>query len=787
MKQIIIIALALLCSATAAGREDGPEHRKLTGVPFTEVKIRDGFWAPRIEINREKSLPHNFKWCRQTGRFGNFVRSAAHRDGRFEGIYFNDSDVYKVLEGASYALADLPDPVLEAAVDEVVAWIAAAQEENGYLNTFYTLAEPDKRWSDLRIKHELYCAGHLIEGAVAHFRATGKRTLLDVAIRFADRIDALFGPGKRQGVPGHEEIELALVKLYQVTGDSRYMKLSQFFLESRGNKEKRPLFGAYCQDHALIADQSEIVGHAVRAMYLYAGVADVAAYTGHRPWIDAMERIWKDVVEKKMYITGGIGARHSGEAFGAAYELPNQSAYAETCAAIGLALFAHRLNLMHGDARYADVLERVIYNGILSGIGRDGTSFFYVNPLASGGGHHRQPFYPCACCPSNVVRFVPSLPGYVYALGPEGIHVNLYVAGKATIQLDEAAVTIVQRTRYPWDGHVQLKLELEKPAAFDMNLRIPGWCRGARILLNDLPIRLPEIRSGYARLHRTWQSGDRIELNMPMPVERIEAHRSVEANAGRVALQRGPLVYCFEGADNGSSIRRIRLAREPGFSVLHKPDLLGGITVIRCRDVKGRTCQAVPYHAWDHREPGPMAVWVRQDGKSRSPDADDPAWNGILYRSLDPRALGPSTPLSPAELMTASASHCHASDAADAMNDEIEPKSSGDHGLPRFTWWDHRGTEEWVQYDFDTPRKVSAMEVYWFDDTGRGQCRVPESWRLLYEENGQWKPVKTSSAFGVELDRFNRVEFATVSTAAVRIEVKLKTGYSGGVLEWKVE
>jgi len=775
----------LLLEIGAPARPDPPRHRRLSAVPFTEVKLQDDFWAPRLKTNRRVSIPHNFKWCEETGRFGNFAKAAGLAEGEFEGIYFNDSDVYKVLEGASYSLADHPDPALDKRVDDVVAQIAAAQHENGYLNTYFTLVEPDKKWTNFRKMHELYCAGHLFEAAVAHHRATGKTTLLDVATRFADRIDAIFGPGKRHEVPGHEEIELALVKLWQETGEARYFDLARFFLDVRGDASKREVFGPYCQDHVPVREQREIVGHAVRAMYLYSGVADVAAYTGDRGFLDAMGRLWDDVVRQKMYVTGGVGARHHGESFGDAYELPNDSAYCETCAAIGLALWSHRLNLMHGDAHYADVLERVIYNGVLSGIGMDGEHFFYVNPLASDGNHHRQPFFPCACCPTNVVRFLPSLPGYVYATDDEGVYVNLYVSGAATVALGDNRVTVAQQTRYPWDGRVALAIDPETPATFDVSLRVPAWCKGV-----EASERFAETDRGYVRFRRAWQAGDRIELDLPMAVERIEAHPRVGADVGRVVLRRGPIVYCFEGVDNPEGVRNVLLAKDPKFETEWRPELLGGVTVITCRDRTGRRLTAVPYYAWDHRAWGDMAVWVRQDGKCRRPEVDDPSWKGKLYRPLDPDTLGPPTELTIAETSAVSASHVHGNNTLRALNDLVEPSDSCDHDVPRFTWWDHRGTTEWVEYRFDRPRKVSAVEVYWFDD-GRIQrhCRVPKSWKLLYRAGDQWRPVPGASDYGTELDRYNRVTFDSVETTGLRIEVALdpEGPWSGGILEWKVE
>ncbi len=783
-------ALVLCTACATAAFAEGPKHRELSAVPFTEVKVQDHFWAPRIRTNREVSLPHNFKWCEETGRIDNFAKAGGLMEGQFEGIYFNDSDVYKVLEGASYSLADHPDPAMEKTVDGVIAKIAAAQHENGYLNTFYTLKEPDKKWTNLSRMHELYCAGHLFEAAVAHHRATGRRTLLDVAIRFADRIDELFGPDARHGVPGHEEIELALVKLYQVTGEEKYLELSQFFLDIRGDESKRDkLYGPYSQDHEPIREQSEIVGHAVRAMYLYCGVADVASYTSDQGYIDAMDRLWKDVTLYKMYVTGGIGARHAGEAFGDRYELPNSSAYCETCAAIGLALWAHRMNLMHGDSHYADVLERVLYNGFLSGVALSGDKFFYVNPLESGGSHHRKPFYPCACCPTNVVRVLPSLPGYVYATGEDGLYVNLYVAGKVEVTIGGVKVHVEQKTRYPWDGSVELTLRPEKPAEFAVSLRMPEWAEGKMVslIIADREGQKGDAHQGYLAVRRTWHPGDTIRLELPMDVERIEAHPAVVADRGRVAVARGPIVYCFEGVDNEDRVRSIMLARDPELRAEHRADLLGGVTVVTAKTRDGSRATAVPYYAWDHREPGPMIVWVRQDGKTRKPKLDDPAWQGKLYRTLDPSTLGPSEPLTLTEAAEPSASFV-GNGTIWALNDELAPKDSCDHTIPRFTWWNHLGTKEWVQYTWDEPRTVKAVEVYWFDDERlKRHCRTPQSWKLLYRDGKQWKPVETEDELGTDLDKSHRVEFTPVKTTALRIEVQLRPRWSGGILEWNVE
>jgi len=632
------------CAAAAGGLET------LRAVPFTDVRIADSFWSARIEINRARSIPHNFKWCRQTGRFSNFAKAGKLMEGQFEGTFFNDSDVYKVLEGASYSLQAHPDPKLEKQVDEVIAWIAAAQQPNGYLYTFYTLKEPDKRWTNTKDMHELYCAGHLFEAAVAHYRATGKRTLLDVATKLADRINAIFGPHKRHDVPGHEEIELALIKLAQATGEKKYADLAKFFLDIRGRTgDQRPkIYGPYCQDHQPVAEQSEPTGHAVRATYLYAGMADAAAATGDKAYVAALDRLWTNTVERKMYVTGAIGSTRKGEAFGKNYELPNATAYCETCASIGMCLWNHRMNLLHADAKYADTFERTLYNGVLAGIDLGGEKFFYVNPLASEGGHHRQAFFGCACCPTNVVRFIPSVPGYVYAASDEAVYVNLYAAGTGSVKLGRGKVELTQQTRYPWDGDVKITVKPDADTGeFDILLRIPAWTHpkapadalyqpepmGAEMVaptikINGEAIATPEMVKGYARISRTWTDGDTVELHLPMPVRRVHAHPSVAENAGRVALQRGPVVYCFEQADNPGGPDSFYLPAGAALTAEFRKDLLGGVTVVKA---KARTVPsggkketdvdvlAIPYYAWDHRQAGPMAVWAIENTATASP------------------------------------------------------------------------------------------------------------------------------------------------------------------------
>ena len=632
---VFTIAIMLLFAALTGCQVQ--EQEKLTAVSFTDVTIADDFWAPRLETNRKVTIAYDFEKCEQTGRIDNFAKAGGLMEGEFEGIYFNDSDLYKVMEGAAYSLKIYPDPELEKYVDGVIEKIAAAQWEDGYLYTFYSLPQrqPEKRWTDVRNKHELYCAGHFFEAAVAYYQATGKRKILDVAIRLADYIDSVFGPGKKHDVPGHEEIEMGLVKLYGVTGEKRYLALAKFFLDERGRAHGRKIYGEYCQDHKPVIEQNAAVGHAVRAAYLYSGMADVAALTSDADYVEALGRIWQDVVSKKMYITGGIGARGGGESFGEDYELPNATAYCETCAAIANAMWNHRMSLLHGDAKYIDVLERVIYNGFLSGISLSGNKFFYPNPLASDGKYQRSPWFGCACCPTNIVRFMPSLPGYAYAQQADNVYVNLFIAGSAAIRIGQNTVGLQQQTRYPWDGDVRITVEPEHSGQFTVCVRIPGWAQNrpvpsdlyyypdtnqqeVTLRVNGNPVAL-NIAKGYARIQRTWEKGDAIELNLPMPIRRVEAHEKIKDNLGRTAVERGPVVYCFEGADNPKGVANLILPIDAKLQSEYHSDLLGGIVTITGRGqirqdgnkvVEDIDVVAIPYYAWAHRGKNEMAVWM---------------------------------------------------------------------------------------------------------------------------------------------------------------------------------
>lgn len=623
-------------------------------LPHAQVSLAGGFWEPRLRTNREATIPHVYGQCRDTGRIDAFRGDAATDRGP-QPHFFWDSDVAKWVEAASHSLASHPDPGLEALLEPLVALIAAAQMPDGYLNTYFTRVEPAGRWTDTRDAHELYCAGHLIEAAVAHFRATGRRTLLDVARRYADHIGGVFGtgPGQRPGYGGHEEVELALVALYRATGEQRHLDLARYFVEQRGQtphwfsveRQARGTPGhfegfmgqlrdaaRYNQSHAPARTQGEAVGHAVRAMYLYCALADLATEPpGDAGLWDACLRLWEDVVGRHMYITGGVGSSAANEGFTTDFDLPNETAYAETCAAVGLVLWAHRLLRAECDARYADVLERALYNGVLSGVGLGGRRFFYANPLASDGGVHRQDWFGCACCPPNVARLLASLGAYAYSTSGEALAVHLYGPGELRWACGGRPVRVIQHTDYPWGGAITLEVRLPAPTPFELRLRQPGWCRGGDIRLNGGPAAAVQ-RQGYWCLRRTWEDGDRVEVTLPMPVERVHAHPAVRANLGLVALQRGPLVYCLEGVDN-PTLPLDAVFLPPAAALGHgfDPELLGGVEVIQgtveVADPAGWTgtpygvdpprravapFRAVPYCVWDNRAPGAMRVWLRE-------------------------------------------------------------------------------------------------------------------------------------------------------------------------------
>ncbi|UYU39779.1 glycoside hydrolase family 127 protein [Bacteroides salyersiae] len=654
MKKTFILSLVLTAVGTVFAQKE-PLHPgyPIDPVPFTSVKVTDHFWGQRLKTSREVTIPLAFRKSEETGRIKNFEK-AAHpsEDYKVEGFSFDDTDIYKTIEGASYSLQTYPDKRLEKYIDSILAIVATAQEPDGYLYTARTMNPKHphdwagkERWVAVEnLSHEFYNLGHMIEGAIAHYQATGKRNFLDIAIKYADCVCRAIGnaPEQKRLVPGHQIAEMALVKLYLVTGDRKYLDQAKFFLDARGYTGRKD---AYSQAHKPVIEQDEAVGHAVRAVYMYSGMADVAAITGDSSYIKAIDRIWDNIVSKKMYITGGIGARHQGEAFGDNYELPNLSAYCETCAAIGSVYMNYRLFLLHGDAKYFDVLERTLYNGLISGVSLDGGSFFYPNPLASDGGYSRKPWFGCACCPSNISRFIPSLPGYVYAVKDRQVYVNLFLSNRAELKVNDKKVVLEQETSYPWKGDIRLKV-LQGNQPFGMNVRIPGWVRGSvlpsdlyayadhqqpayRVMVNGQEVE-GELHNGYLTINRKWKKNDVVEIHFDMLPRLVKANEKVAADRGRVAVERGPVVYCAEWSDNDFNVHTLLMNRPPELRVVEKPELLYGLNQIvtdaqalsydkagklAVKDVK---LTLIPYYAWAHRGEGDMEVWLPMEVNATS-------------------------------------------------------------------------------------------------------------------------------------------------------------------------
>ena len=563
-KKYLFPLLLLICAC--AGKEQ--QQKLITPVPFSKVKIEDGFWSPRLQAHKDVTLAVCIDQIEnQTGRIRNFENAAMGR-GEHSGIFFDDSDVYKALEGMACSLQNHPDLVLEAKCDEWIDKFAEAQQPDGYINTFYTLTGLENRWKDMD-RHEMYCAGHMIEAGIAYFQVTGKRKLLDVCIRMADHMMTVFGPGKRDWIPGHEEIELALVKLFQVTGEKKYLDFADWLLSERGHGygsygDERVWPTRYYQDEVPVREMTDISGHAVRSMYLFCGMADVASYTGDQGYRDALDRVWDDVVLRNMYITGGIGQSSHNEGFTNDYSLPNLTAYCETCASVGMVLWNWRMGQFTGDGKYADVLERALYNGALAGISLSGDRFFYVNPLESRGDHHRQAWYGCACCPSQICRFLPSIGNYVYGVSDKALWVNLYMGSQADIKLGKKQVTLKQETDYPWNGDVRLTLGLKGKLHTQLRLRIPAWCESYTLSVNGGPVAFA-VEKGYAILERTWKDGDQVTLKLEMPVQMVAADPRVKEDEGLRAIQRGPVVYCLEEADNAEGFDSLFLTENTRF------------------------------------------------------------------------------------------------------------------------------------------------------------------------------------------------------------------------------
>jgi uncharacterized protein len=656
---IIVLIIFFTANSLFAQQKDYP----ISNVPFTKVKLTDNFWLPRIKTNHSVTIPASFERCEATGRIKNF-EMAATKSGAFCTIYpFDDTDIYKTIEGASFSLSLNPDKKMELYIDSLIVKIANAQEPDGYLYTARTIdpLHPHKwagmqRWEKEReMSHELYNSGHLYEAAAAHYQATGKKNLLNIALKNADLVCSVFGHSKKHVAPGHEVVEMGLVKLYRITGKKEYLETAKYFIEERGHfigydsTNKDPFKnGAYWQDHKPVTEQTEAIGHAVRAGYLYAAVADVAALTGDEKFLSAIDRIWNNMVEKKFYVQGGIGAKGDGERFGDNYELPNATAYNETCAAIANVYWNHRMFLLHGDSKYMDVLERSLYNGLLSGVGMDGKSFFYTNAMEikSIFNHRdmetsRSGWFPCSCCPTNIARLIPSMPGYMYAVKGNDIYINLFAKSTGSIMVNNKEVQIVQENNYPWSGDLTFKVDTKSSAPLRMLIRIPGWAVN-QVVPSDLysfvkqsstkvPITVNgkameyTIENGYAALSRTWKKGDVINVVLPMEVQQITSNPKVENNIGKVALQRGPLVYCAEWPDNFGMTSNLILPVKATFTTEYKADLLNGVMIVKSEamaihvdvnnnavSTKAQSFTAIPYYAWAHRGKGEMMIWLPQ-------------------------------------------------------------------------------------------------------------------------------------------------------------------------------
>ena len=618
----------------------------LKTLPGTAVSFTSGIWTKRQAANRRSALPHGFKMLEQAGNFENLRLSARGATDGYRGPVFMDSDVYKWLEAASFELSREPSAELEALIEQAIDAVEPAQREDGYLNSYYTVAEPGRRWIDFGHGHELYCAGHLFQAAVAHHRATGSERLLGIARRFADHIDDTFGPGKRTATPGHPEIETALVELYRETGEQRYLALAGFFLDTRGYRWLGPSHrfnsAAYFQDRVPVREASEVEGHAVRALYLTAGVADVYLETGEQALLDALERQWQDMVTRKLYLTGGVGARHHAESFGKPYELPNELAYCETCAAIASIMWCWRMLLITGEARFAELAERTLYNAVLSGVSLDGDRYFYVNPLADNGGEEhvhrggpsRKPWHNVACCPPNVMRLFASLGHYLATRDDGGLQIHQYGAAQISSDLPGGGtVSLRMETEYPWEGRVRLTVEEAPEAAWALSLRIPSWSPAATLTVNGQPVEATTGQNGYARIERRWSVGDVVDLDLDMAPRLVEAHPWVEATRGCAAIERGPLVYCLEQIDQTAPVYDLQIDTSAPLESVWQADLLEGVQVVKGSGYaidrtawEGRLYRplqaagsdarqpvaltAVPHYAWANRGPQAMKVWL---------------------------------------------------------------------------------------------------------------------------------------------------------------------------------
>ena len=797
---IVNIVGAILFSGCVRKSSSAGEY-PIRPVPFTSVNLTDNFWAPRIKKNADVTIPIAFHYCETTGRIKNFEIAGGIDTGKFQTKFpFDDSDVYKIIEGASYSLQTYPDPKLDAYLDALIYKIGLAQEDDGYLYTNRTIAEMHggtglhewaniKRWlNDSVSSHELYNLGHLYEAAAAHFQATGKRSLLEIALKSADLVNKDFGWDRSRVYPGHQVIEMGLVKLYRVTGEKKYLDLARYFLDVRGPKGQQ-----YNQADLRPVDQTIAEGHAVRATYMYSGMADIAAIEEDTAYLNAITRIWEDIVWNKIYITGGIGATGGNEGFAEPFRLPNLSAYCETCASIGDIFFNHRLFLLHGQSKYIDILEKTLYNSMLSGVSLSADRFFYPNPLESSGQHQRSAWFGCACCPSNIARFVPAIPGYIYAVTDDALYVNLYISNEASIVLGKNTIGLSQKADFPWSGKVELSVNPVKSAKFSLKLRIPGWAQNeaisgglykfedqnsdqVKLLINGEPAQII-MKEGYVVIRRKWKTGDKVELDLPMPVRKVIADERIEEDRDKIAIQRGPVIYCVEWPDNNSgNVLNLMIRKDADFTTDFLPSLLQGTEVIKTtgyqtkRTLDGKVdtlgnepVTMIPYALWNNRGPGQMMIWLPVSKRATHPlPAPTIAFRSKVRASKISKSII-------------------------AVNDQVEPSDSTDKSAMSYNWWPAKDTWEWVEYDFEEPLTISKTKVYWFDDGPEGGCRLPDEWEILYLNGNIWEPVKARSSYKVTKNEWNVLSFSPVKTQSVKIKVREKKDFSAGIYEWVVE
>ncbi|MBN1819925.1 MAG: glycoside hydrolase family 127 protein [Prolixibacteraceae bacterium] len=797
--KIAAVFLFILFITSCTQKQIKENEYLISPKPFTEVKVTDNFWANRIKTNHDVTIPIAIQKSRETGRIKNFEIAGGLAEGEFCSPYpFDDSDIYKIIEGAAYSLQMFPDPEMEATVDSLVDLIELAQEDDGYLYTNRTIMGENghewigkERWVNVdKLSHELYNLGHFYEAAVAYYQATGKKKILDIAIKSADLVDREFGYGKIENYPGHQEIEIGLVKLYRITGEKRYLDLAKFFLDIRGKGELGEKT-TYNQSHLPVVEQTEAVGHSVRGAYMWTGMADVAALTGDQAYVNAISKIWEDVVYKKLYITGGIGAAGGYEGFGGPYELPNMRAYCETCAAIANVFWNYRMFLMSGDAKYIDVLERSLYNNVLSGVSLSGDHFFYPNPLESFGQHQRSQWFGCACCPSNISRFIPSMPNYIYAQDHSSIYINLFVSSSTSFDINGKSFDIKQKSNMPWDGKIIIEVNPYEIVSADLKIRIPGWAsdspvpgnlysfmsepsKNPLITVNGKEVSL-KTEKGYVTISRKWKKKDKVEILFPLEVRKIKANPNIEDDVDKMALQMGPLVYCAEWADyEDPDILSMYVDPESGIITSYEAEKLDGIMTLSADgfgtrqtenglETYPRKFKAIPYYAWAHRGKGQMMVWIPVKKEATRPK---PA---------------------PTIANTSKVEASHESSGLFGISDGILPKNSADESNIFYHWWPDENVTHWIVYNFQKPEVVSSSGIYWFVDVPNGGCDLPADWKILYKSGNSWLPVKIKGNYGIEKDKLNNVEFDPVKTSALKLEVKLPENNSSGIHEWTVE